>query len=578
MITEMTPAGSAFNGMTVPAAKVRVAPSSSRSMGDLAQLPYAETSYRDARPPRRAGGAIFTINRLLSGNDEIVKERKQAVINARKVDRNNPMIRAGITKRAVDMVGKNLRLQSMPNIEMLGLTEEWALDFANQWENQFSIWGDDPRKLNDASRHSQFGAQMFEVCRNTYGADGEAALIIRYDEKRMKRYNGKFATFVEVIDPDRISNPDGKPDSELLRQGRQLDEWGAYVGLWVQRTHPSEANGKPKWDYVPRETKRGRPVGVHWFPKYRAGIQRAMPAILGALREVRMLDQFDNKQLEAAVKAAFFAVYVKTDKTTAEVLKSMQAPPTGNDPASQLLQDMDTRFDVYDSLNLAGNAVQVFAPGDELAIAEGSPAEINADSFRYAWDRKFCATLGIGYARFSGDYSKTSFASIRAELIDAWRLITADRYEFCTSVPAQIALAHLEECIVRQKIILPANAPYFYDHMTEYVQHEMRGPGMGWVDPQKDVTGATLRVAAGFSTPQAEAASQGSDFFDNIDATRRAIFYAKAKGINITYGYRPEMVDAEAAEEARQAELDAEIARAGANANDQTENEGNVAA
>jgi lambda family phage portal protein len=503
--------------------------------GTLPGLPGGSAFYRDAAHSggRRAGPFNVTF-RLTSPKTEIIRERRKAVVNAREVDRNNAMISAGITKRAVDMVGANLALQSLPNHEALGQTEEWAANFANRWENLFSTWGQDPRKLNDAERHSQFGAQMLEVCRNTYGADGEACIIIRYDEARRRRLRGKFATFVEVVDPDRVSNRDGRPDSETLCQGRVLDEYGAYTALHVAKYHPSDVQkGVQSWATVPRETKRGRPVGVHWFPRYRAGAQRAMPAIIGALREVRMLDTFDQKTLEAAIKQAFMSVVIRTDSTTAEALAKIQGSPTGGDAAAVFAQQQDARFALYEDFNAEGQAIPMMATGDYIDIAEAKAAGVDTGSFRFAFDRKFASLLRLSYARFSNDYSKTSFASIRAELIDAWRLTFADRYMFCNSVPNLVALAHLEDCYVNGMLddVMPVgpNAPYFYDHLTEYSACEFRGPTMGWVDPVKDATASGMRVAMGQSSPQQEAAAAGGDYYDNINQTARAQAYAKRK-------------------------------------------------
>ncbi|HEY0083915.1 MAG TPA: phage portal protein, partial [Pyrinomonadaceae bacterium] len=477
----------------IPAGTISVPAPRADTLEPTFVVPYRQYAYRDAAPTN-GGYSLGPMNvgfRLSSANKDIVRERRAALVNAREADRNSTAIRSGITKRAIDMVGKNLRLQSMPNFEALGLTEDWAAEFANQWENEFSLWGDDPRKLNDASRHNNFGSQMFEVCRNTYGADGEAALIIRYDERRQDMYRAHMATFVEVINPVRISNREGLRDGLDYCQGKVLDEWGAYTALDIEVEDPSAVAHRLRWERVMRETEWGRPIGVHWFPRYLAGAQRAMPAILGMLRGNRMLDTFDDKLLEQAVKAAFMSIYIKTDATSAEALAKLQPAPSGaTDP---FLAAMNARFGLYDELNVEGQSLPVLAPGDDIAVADAKNTTPDTDSFRFAFERKFANHLGLGYARYSNDYSKTSFASIRAEFIDAWRMTYADRYDFCQSVPAQIALAHLEECIVRNKIILPPNAPPFYENMTAYAQCEFRGPGMGWVDPVKDVKGANLR-------------------------------------------------------------------------------------
>jgi capsid protein len=217
---------------------------------------------------------------------------------------------------------------------------------------------------------------------------------------------------------------------------------------------------------------------------------------------------------------------------------------------------MDARFALYEDFNAEGQAMPVMAPGDEVSIASASHSANNTDSFRFAFERKFCNILGLSYARFSNDYSKTSFASIRAEFIDSWRMTFADRFQFCGSVPSAVALAFLEELIVTERILLPPEAPDFYENMTEYAQCEWRGPGMGWVDPVKDVNGAGLRIISGLSSPQAEAAAQGSDFYDNVAATARAEAYAKRKGVDLKFGpsgaatEEPDPADAAAAAEA----------------------------
>ncbi len=282
---------------------------------------------------------------------------------------------------------------------------------------------------------------------------------------------------------------------------------------------------------MPRETKRGRPVGIHWFPRFRAGAQRAMPAIMGSMRENRMLDTFDQKTLEAAIKAAFMSIVIRTDSTTAEALAKIQGTPTGSDPADMLAKSMDARFSLYEDFNAEGQAIPMMAVGDYIDVADASHAGINQDSFRFAFERKFAAELGMSYARYSNDYSKTSFASIRAELIDAWRLTFADRYQFCSSVPSLVALAHLEDCWLNGMLddVLPVEAPDFYENMTEYAQCEFRGPAMGWVDPVKDVTASGMRIGIGASSPQQEAAAAGGDFYDNVDQTSRAQAYAKRK-------------------------------------------------
>src|SRR5690606_14723655 len=78
---------------------------------------------------------------------------------------------------------------------------------------------------------------------------------------------------IQMIDPDRISNPWHGPDVTDLRKGVKIDEWGGPVGYHIQKTHPADmmygyANNM-EWDYVPARTEWGRPRFIHAFEKER---------------------------------------------------------------------------------------------------------------------------------------------------------------------------------------------------------------------------------------------------------------------------------------------------------------------
>lgn len=146
------------------------------------------------------------------------------------------------------------------------------------------------------------------------------------------------------------------------------------------------------------------------------------------------------------------------------------------------------------------------------------------------------SNLHLSYPEYSNDYSKTSFASIRAELIGAWRTTFAERYMFTSHTATNVYVALMEEWIAFGDIVLPPGAPDFYENVTAYCQCEWRGPGMGWVDPVKDAQGAGMRMSAGLTSPQREAASQGEDWRDTIDDIAEAKDYAEEQGVDLVWG------------------------------------------
>jgi lambda family phage portal protein len=509
---------------TLPKAPKRFAmpagarPSALRDPGIDFGYAVGRQPYRDASP-NFWGGHIFGVP-LTSPNREINPSRRRGIANAREADRNQPLVNSGITKRAANAVGANLRLQYLPNWDALGIdpNSDQAVTFVQQIENHFSLWGEGFDFLCDAQRQGQFGALMFLSCRECMGPEGETLVIARYDEERMLRYAGRYATFIEVVSIDRVSNPldysPGMPGQPMIWDGKEVDEYGAATAFHVELVHPADSvTGERKWERVVRETDWGRPVAIHYFSRTRAGMQRAMPSIIQSLRTVKMLDRLDDAQLQTAVINAILSVFIESPGTTAEMLQKLTAgtPSGASDPLSNLF---DKRFDYYEdnSITADGVRIPVLPPGDKITMSAVNRAADDTGDFRAAFLRVLASQLHLTYEQFSGDYSATTFSSARAAIIDIWRLVMLDRIFFTQHVAYPVFAAWLEECYVRADelgIDWPDAWPDFHENMAAFTQCEFRGPGMGWVDPQKDVTAAGLRVEQGLTSPTGSDAGSG---------------------------------------------------------------------
>jgi capsid protein len=94
--------------------------------------------------------------------------------------------------------------------------------------------------------------------------DGEALAVILWLPR-----GGRYATAVQVIDPDRLSNPYNGIDAYWRRQGIELGEHGEPLAYHIRRSHPGDQNVfNPMfwtWERIPRETSFGRRMVVHAF-------------------------------------------------------------------------------------------------------------------------------------------------------------------------------------------------------------------------------------------------------------------------------------------------------------------------
>lgn len=467
-------------------------------------------------------GQVYITPRLMSAHDEIEITRDVIVRNARQLERTAPYVGAGLTKKTDMVVGAQLRVSAIPDWRALGMTREvgvkWAREWGRQAESLFHGWAYDRRKLCDAEGHHNFGGMMRMAFRNLIGPDGEFALAIGYDSKRARRYRTRWSTFVTVIDPMRIETPPlmAVEEGQRIVNGRKLDEWGRMIGFFV---NPMRAGVSPleglEFQYVPRETEWGRPVGIHWFQKYRGAAQRGITSMANMLRRGMMLDQFDNAQLGQAIVGAAMATFVKTASDAEDVVEALA--PEGTADSTTVLD----RAGYYKKLGLrAGNVrIPVLAPDDEIIVAAANRAASDQTAFKKGFQREFAARLGLSGPQYTGDYSDTNYSSERSALIDIWRGVMVERILFCEAGPSQIFAAVIEEAVVKGWLPLPPGIN-FYEHIEALTRCIWTGPGMGWVDPKKEAEAAQIRVdpRAPLSTLADEAAMQGRTIDELIEA------------------------------------------------------------
>lgn len=72
-----------------------------------------------------------------------------------------------------------------------------------------------------------------------------------------------------LVNPDRVENPDGRPNGDRLRDGFAFDAAGKVVGIYVRNATVGDfgVSLNPTWTYVPWESLDGTPNVIHrtWF-------------------------------------------------------------------------------------------------------------------------------------------------------------------------------------------------------------------------------------------------------------------------------------------------------------------------
>jgi lambda family phage portal protein len=443
---------------------------------------------------------------LASPDAELLYERDTITARIRDLVRNNGWASSAVTRELDNVIGSGLRLSSKPDWRRLGLSEEWAHEFSAQVEGMWRGFADDPNFYCDASRHFRMSG-LFGLAYRHYLKDGDALGVLLWLPDRPSEW----ATAVQIVHPDRLSNPNGQADTDLLRGGVQLDFNGAAVGYHIRKRHPydiADTSGQGfVWEYVQRETEWGRPIVAHHYDKDAAGQTRGIGRLTPILERLKMLDKYDKVELQAAVLNAIFSAFIESplDHEFAEGI-------IGGDSLGKY-QDERTTFHKDRNITLGGVRIPILFPGEKVGFQAAARPNTAFAEFERAALRNISAGLGtVSYEQLSGDWSQTNYSSARASLLEIWKSLSSRRSEFGMRFATPIFVAQLEEAIETGRIEIPAGAPSFQQARAAYAKCSWIGPGRGWVDPLKEKQAAVMGIAAGLSTLEAECAEQGLDY------------------------------------------------------------------
>lgn len=484
------------------------------------------------------GGDVSYRPPILSKNQEVKLSRAAIVRKSRDVERFSELVRGGLDRKADMVVGPRLRVHPQPDFELLGIDDPEARKrFIAQCKRWFNNWAYDDRKLCDAEGHYDFGGMMWMGYRNSEGPDGEMVPIIHYDEDRRAEYQTRWATFVTVVDPDRVETPPEYAGREDVFEGKLLDRHGRMIGMWIRVRHPSESGSNfNDYTYVPRETPWGRPMVCHYFVKTRGGQQRGITNLVTILRRTGMLDAFDTSYVGAAAINAELATYIKTKGSTEAVAESLA--PAGSGLTSGGWGTFENKVDFYSKTKIrigrGGQRLPVLAPDDEIKMESVNRAIDDPTPFRNSQIRDIASSIGTPFAMTAQNYGEANYSSERASKLDSWLGIIRLRVHFTASPPTLIYSAVIEEAIAEGWIDFDPAWPPFQENRAAYCACAWTGPGMGWIDPKKEAEAYKILLDLKVTSRSRIAAERGDDAMEIFDELRTEEEEADARGLDLT--------------------------------------------
>ena len=463
---------------------------------------------------------------LWSPDGELNMYRDRIVSRIRDMVRNDGWASGAVTRILDNAIGASLRPISKPDYRFLAdatgikaFDHAWAKEFSRAVDAAWRTWAEsDLGHYCDATRNQTFGQMMRTAFRHKL-VDGDALAVMQWIPERVYRGGARYCTAVQLVDPDRLSNPQLQFDQHSQRGGVVIDDYGAATAYYIRKAHAGDwfsAVESLTWELVPRETGWGRPIVVHDFDGDRATQHRGGAGVFApVIQRLKMLVKYDGAELDAAIINAIFAAYIESPFDHELVTEAM-------DDGEKLGVYQQLRKDFHDdsALMLGDARMPILFPGEKINTVNAARPTENFAPFEGAVLRNVASGLGLSAQQVSNDWSDVNYSSARGALLEAWKTLHRRRHDFAIRFAAPIRAAWLEEAIEIDGFPLPVGAPDFISFRGAYSRCRWMGPGRGWIDPVHEKQGAVIGMDAALSTLEDECAEQGLDYEEVLEQRR----------------------------------------------------------
>lgn len=425
---------------------------------------------------------------------------------------NNPLAAGAVSTTVTSTVGSGLSCRPSIDADVLGLSEQQADAWEAQAQRIWDAWAETPEC--DIEHELVFG-QIQNLVFRAVLESGDILRLRRFlwdARASVPRRGHTFATKVQVIEADRISNPHYLVDTAVLQGGVQVDRDGRTVGYHVQTTHPGEmyllGARNMQWDFLPAYHAETRQRLAHLvFDKRRPQQRRGVPYLAPVIGALKQLERYTDAELMAAVVGAMFTVFVKHEGG------ADASPITGLEGATDT---PESASDVY----LGEGAIVDLAPDEDIEIA--NPGRPNAlfDPFVMSVMRQVGVALELPFELLVKHFT-ASYSASRGAILEAWKFFQTRRRFLVTELCQPVYEDVISEAVARGMI----DAPGFFDDpliRRAWLGTVWTGDAMPQIDPLKEVKAATIRIQQDISTRDREAREMtGSSFLANHRQRRK---------------------------------------------------------
>lgn len=521
--------GTSVKQRALLAAKTRGTMRSARTRVLASGSLFGSGGYEGARAER--GSLKNWRPRAGSPNSDTTPDLEPLRARTRDLARNAPLVAGALDTKLTCMIGPGLIPHPRIDRKFLGFTDtqadEWQAQAARLW------WAFAGTSRCDLRRRANF-AHLSWIAARTWLTSGDVFVRRRFIE----RPGDLFGLKIQLIEADRVSNPNNRPDTLTMVEGVELDQDGAPVAFHIQDQHPGEVSMPTvaTWRRQPAfGPKSGEPLVLQVGLLERDGQTRPVSVFAPVIESLKQLTRYAGAELDAAVVTSFISAVITTaDDGETDILQSMGQGAAG--PAVGLQGSAATAADSQ-QVNLAPAAVIGLRKGETFSSFNPTRPNSGFDGFF----RAFCSIIGVAIGlphELLIKHFTSSYSASRGALLEAWRTFKTKRSLVLVDQFAQPIYEWLiTEAVSRGYL----DAPGFFTSplaRAAYLECQWSGPIMGQLNPQQEVAAAKERVEIGVSTLEEETAElTGGDDWERKHDQR-----VKEHKLRVEAGLEPEIL------------------------------------
>lgn len=442
----------------------------------------------DAGTSRGTTGDHYPPRTIFPG--EHAAERKLSTDRVEDLYLNTSVAKSAVNSIAACAVGTGLEVESCLPWERLGMDQEAAVELQDQMEWLWTEW---------CAEAHQGGILHFAdlqlLAIKSLIRNGEMLHLPVMEE----REGSRFGLRIQDLKPARLRTPFGREHDTRLRDGVELSATGQPAGYWI--ACPQTPLGE--WSDATTEFVRipacigHRPGLFHIFQPDFEEQYRGMSQLAASFKNILHLDNaIEIEQAGQEITAAVTGV-VQLDGGVAAM------------PGAAQLGGKEKRYAPVQEVR--PGQIAYINKGEKFELLESKRPNANFLAFCEMVLRMIAASLGIPYEVLAKDFTKTTFSSARAALLEAWRVYKMYRRIFVRYYCQPVWQMVMEEAVLRGYLKLPVSLDAFYTNIHLWCSAKWIGPAQGYIDPTTEIAANKMAVDAGFMTISEAIAERGAD-------------------------------------------------------------------